>query len=342
MNIFMKNIRGEKTTDIPVWFMRQAGRYLPEYRKIRSNFPKFMDLCKDVDAITEVTLQPINRFNLDAAIIFSDILVISESLKLKVDFIEGKGPLIDTIKNIKDFSILKDRLNYDNLNVVYKSIKAVKRELLNKKIPLIGFSGAPWTLATYLIEGSLTKDHNIIRSFAIDKTVNMDILINLLTDAISYHLINQIKAGADVVQIFDSHAGKADNLLQQKYCINPINKIISNVKKHYPNTPITVFSKGLNFNIINLVKNKDINCLSIDNNTNIELIKKFIPENTCIQGNLDPLRLVVGSDQMLLEAKNIIDTMKNNPFIFNLGHGILPNTPVDNVNKLVDEIRKTN
>ena len=331
----------DKNTKInPIWIMRQAGRYLPEFREIRSKNADFIKLCLNENLSTEITLQPLKRFDLDAAIIFSDILMLVESFNLKVRFVEGKGPLIKSIKDIKDFSTFKELLNYKNLDIVYESIKHVKKETIKEKIPLIGFAGAPWTLATYMIEGALTKDHNTIKTFAIKESVKMSILIELLIKSVSYHLINQIKAGVDVVQIFDSHAGKGDDYIQRIFCIDPVKRIVDNVKKYSPSTPIIVFSKGINANIFYLTKIPGVNCISVDNNTNLNLIKNTIPNNICIQGNLDPVRLVVGSEQMLLETRYIKKIMKNKPFIFNLGHGILPNTPIENVQELINEIRK--
>ena len=340
MNVFLKRLNNQNTKEIPVWFMRQAGRYMKEYHLVKNKFDDFITMCKNIDAVTEITLQPINRFEIDAAIIFSDILILLECLGLKVSFVKGKGPIVDN----KDFEKVIDEFDYntklEELSAVYKSIKEVKKELTRVNKPLIGFAGAPWTIATYILEGKISKDQILIKKYAAEKPRNMAKLMKILSFLVTEHLSNQIDSGVDAIQIFESHSNSMDCYLSELYMINTIKKITKELKERHAKIPIIFFSKTINY-----IGNKDffnnINCVSLGSNYRMKDLIKLLPNEICFQGNLDPVKLMVGGSQMIEDTKKIIEDMKGKNFIFNLGHGILQHTPVKNLEILIEEIKKS-
>lgn len=334
-NLVTKNLRNETTNKVPVWFMRQAGRYMKEYRSIRSKFPDFIQMCKNSEAVTEITLQPIKKFDFDAAIIFSDILVILDAIEVNVNFVEGIGPIVDRPSNINKFRELPNLLNEDKVLPCYKSIKNIKASI---EKPLIGFAAAPWTLASYFIEGKITKDLAKVKKFSYEYPEEMDNLISLFTKLIIDHLKNQIKAGVDIIQIFDTHAYQMDYYLHEKYSINQLKKICKEIRIEYKEIPISFYTKS-DLVFKNYEIEKSINCLSFNSNTDMNIAKNYFSKELCFQGNLDPMLLVVGGEFMKKEALKILSNMKNRNFIFNLGHGILPQTPEKNVHEIIRIIR---
>ena len=333
--LILDNLNYKITEKVPVWLMRQAGRYMKEYHIVKNKFNSFMEMCKNSDAVTEITLQPIKKFDFDAAIIFSDILLVLDAIDINVEFIPGKGPVVENLESLKNIKLLSRELNSKKVKPCYEAIKNVKKELTNK--PLIGFSAAPWTLATYYIEGNITKDLSRIKSFSYKKSKEMDFIIDLFSDLISQHLINQIEAGVDLIQIFDTHSYQMDYYMHHKYSTIQVKKIAKLVREKYPNIPIIYYSK--NFQFLDKEANNYLNCLSLNSNISLKEQKKYFSRNICLQGNLDPYLLVEGGEYMIKEIKNILLEMENNFFIFNLGHGILPQTPVENVFKLVETVR---
>jgi len=333
--LILDNLNYKVTEKVPVWLMRQAGRYMKEYHTVKNKFNDFMEMCKNSDAVTEITLQPIKKFDFDAAIIFSDILLVLDAVDVNVDFIPGKGPVVENLESLKNIKLLSRELNRKKVEPCYKAIKNIKKELTDK--PLIGFSAAPWTLATYYIEGNITKDLSKIKSFSYKNSKEMDFIIDLFSDLISQHLINQIEAGVDLIQIFDTHSYQMDCYMHQKYSTKQVKKIVKSVKAKYPYIPIIYYSK--NFQFLDKNINNYLNCLSLNSNISLREQKKYFRGNICLQGNLDPYLLVEGGDYMVKEINNILSEMENNFFIFNLGHGILPQTPVENVFKLVETVR---
>ncbi len=325
------------SNDIPVWFMRQAGRYMKEYHKIKNNFSSFFDMCKNTQAVKEITLLPIKEFNFDAGIIFSDILIILECLDIQVDFKAGTGPVINN-KNInKIFEKKKQVIDFKRINSVYKSIEITKKSFLELKKPLIGFSGAPWTVAAYLIEGIISKDLIKARDLAYRNPQFLKKIINLLSDIIIEHLTFQIKAGVDIIQLFDTHSNVLDYEGFRYYSIDPAVKICKEIKKRYPSIPISYFSKNTNLRLNKLFDYIDI----INFNSSIRM-KDYIdelPKNIVFQGNLDPVKLVVGGDEMRRTILEILKDMHNKEFIFNLGHGVLPQTPTENVHNCLKIIK---
>ena len=334
-NLIINNLNYKKTETVPIWLMRQAGRYMKEYHIVKNKFSSFMEMCKNSDAVTEITLQPVQKFDFDAAIIFSDILLILDAINVKVDFYPGRGPIVENKESLKNIQLLSEEMNIEKVDPCYKAIGNIKRELNDK--PLIGFSAAPWTLATYYIEGSVTKDLSVIKSFSYKNSKELDYIIDIFSKLILQHLINQIEAGVDLIQIFDTHSFQMDYAMHKKYSIEQVTKISKLIKKKYPTIPIIYYSKKFQFLDNNL--DKYINCLSVNSNISLKEQKKCFKENLCLQGNLDPYLLVEGGENMIKEVNSILRDMKDNFFIFNLGHGILPQTPIENVFKLVETVR---
>jgi uroporphyrinogen decarboxylase len=320
----------------PIWIMRQAGRYLPEYLEIRKNFSGFLDLCYNPEVASEITMQPINRFGFDAAIIFSDILVIPDALGVEVNFVKNEGPKLGKIGELKIENVLS------HLQPVFENLK-ITRQKLGKEKTLIGFSGAPFTLACYMIEGGSSKNFDLTKQTAIKNEEYFAKIINVLIQAVSIYLIEQINSGADVVKIFDSWAGILSQNQFQKWVIEPTIKIIENVKKVHPNTPIIAFPKGAGTLYENYVKKVDCDVLAIDQNISDDFVVNVLQdkENKIIQGNFDNFLLCYGSkNQIEKRAMEILEKFNNKPFIFNLGHGIIKETPIKNVEFLLDLIRK--
>ena len=330
------NILNKKpSNETPIWLMRQAGRYLPEYREIRNKTESFLDLCYNPKLASEVTLQPLKRFNLDAAIIFADILLISEALGVSVKFLEGEGPVLDN--GFLEDNLFDLKFKDEKIKNVYETISNVKNSL-PRNIALIGFAGSPWTVASYMIEGKSTKDFSNAKIW-LNKEDKLSKLIDVLTESTIIYLENQIKAGAEIIQLFDSWSGLLNNNEFKKWVIEPTKIIVDQLKKNYPNIPIIGFPRGACIEDLSIYINKTgINCVSIDYNINIqdmEKLQRVIP----VQGNLHPQILIEGGDNLRKSCFKILETLKNGPHIFNLGHGILPQTPIKNVENLVDMVK---
>lgn len=335
MDRSIQKLLSKKLTKTPIWFMRQAGRYMKEYLEVRSNLESFLDLCYNPDKASEVTMQPIDKFDFDMSIIFSDILVIPHALGQKVEFIKNKGPVLNVSENNNHIDLLQ--FNEEALYPVYKAIKLTRAKLPKEK-SLIGFSGAPWTLSTYMIEGGTTKDFAKVKSFMYADEQKFDYLIDILVDTTSKHLINQIEAGCDSVKIFDSWASVLNEKQFYKYSILPTKKIVQNIRSKYPDTPIIGFPKGAGISYPQYAKETGIDILAFDQN----ISPKWIKDNTkiALQGNLDPVLLASNVDKAIAYSKDLINLMQDRAFIFNLGHGILPITPVDNVEKIVNFVKE--
>lgn len=328
-HLFNKNIYSKET---PIWFMRQAGRYLPEYQNIRKNFSDFIEFCYTPEAVCEVTLQPIKRFDFDAAIIFSDILVVLDALNAKVEFLKNHGPqvsfsIVDNFKMTDDF--------IEKLDPVYKGIKLTKSHLNDKM--LYGFAGAPWTLACYLIEQKSSKDFSATRAFAYKNPEKFYQILDVLTEAVIIHLKEQIKAGVDIVQIFDSWAGILTPVQIRNWVIKPTKKIIEELKKSYPDIPIVAFPKSISTMYREFITTTKPDVIGLDFTFNeYEQIKDL---DVIIQGNLDPCALFADKDMLENMVKKTLDDFKDKKHIFNLGHGILPTTPIENVEFVIDIVK---
>ena len=325
--------------NIPVWLMRQAGRYLPEYREVRKKTNGFLDFCYSSNLAAEVTLQPLKRFNLDAAIIFSDILVIPDSMGIEVSFKEQEGPVLNAIKTKKD---LINRFNYKKIDIlsnVYEAIDKVKRNLPSKT-SLIGFSGGAWTLASYIVEGKLSKDFSIVKKTYYNDKEYFDFLIENLVKNISNHLINQVKAGVDILQIFDSWAGMLGGEDYDQLVIVPTQKIIRRVKSVFPSIPIICFPRMSGINYKSFCKKVKCDAISVDQYMPLEWIKKNNSQKI-VQGNLDPIVLLSDSKDLIKEKiDDILARMEERKLIFNLGHGVVPSTPIENVEFLINYIKR--
>ena len=325
-----------KEKNLPIWFMRQAGRYLPEYQKIRKKNKDFVKFCLNVNDATTVSLQPINKFDLDAVIIFSDILLILSAVGQKVEFKENVGPILNKYNSNKFYN-LKDKEFTNNLTNVYKILKKLKNKIPQEK-SLIGFAGAPWTLLVYMLNKmSPKKNINFLK-----KTKKKEIIkiIKRLEHLIFIHCEKQIQAGADIIQLFDSWAGLIKKKDLNEFCINPNKNIVNKIKKKYPNNPVICFPKGINKNINYFIKKVKPSGISIDHDINLN--KLDLTQNITFQGGLNPKFLLGSNKKMFKEAKKYLDFFKNKPYIFNLGHGILPQTNPSNVKKLVDFVRSYN
>ena len=335
----LRALAGETLKTPPIWVMRQAGRYLPEYRKLRAKAGDFLSLCYNSELAAEVTLQPIERFKLDAAIIFADILLIPQALGSELSFLEGDGPRLSRISNKNDILKLKPANSiHEHLAPIYNTVSLVA-EQLSPKVALIGFAGAPWTVATYMIAGKGTKDQGPAHKFLKEDKDSFEMLINLLTEATILYLSKQIDAGAEVIKIFDSWAGslKEENFV--KYAIEPVKKIITALNKLHPDVPIIAFPREAGLKYIDFANETGANCIAIDHSVDPEWAAKNLQIDSCIQGNLNPKHMVTGGKALLEETTKILDCFSNGPHIFNLGHGITPDGKPENLQLMIDKIR---
>lgn len=326
----------------PIWIMRQAGRYLPEYIQVRSKIDNFLDLCYNPNLACEVTIQPIKRFDFDSAIIFSDILVIPDALGVKVEFLKNHGPKLANFNLNDDLAKLNINNVLNHLKPVFEAINLTKQKLDNNK-SLIGFCGAPWTLACYMIEGGGSKNFDKAKQLAIKQPDLFAKLIDILVEASQIYLSEQIKAGADIVKIFDSWAGLLSVDEVAKWIINPAQRIVNYLKKNYPHIPIIYFPKALGVNYLQFSQDVDCHAVAIDQHVDIKwaFANIYQKNNKIIQGNLDNYLLAFGSQIEIEKAViKILETVQNRPFIFNLGHGILPQTPIENVEIMLKTIRQ--
>ena len=340
MSLFLNCVNGSKVERPPIWFMRQAGRYLTEYRNTRKSAGSFLELCYNSDLATEVTLQPIDRFGFDAAILFADILLILDALGVKVQFIEGQGPVLEAIKNRRDIQKISNvQQIHETLYPVYETVKKLKKQLPNET-PLIGFAGAPWTLATYLINGRGEQGSLTAKKFLIENNEEFEEIVNLLTTATIEYLLMQIKSGADVIKIFDSWAGALNADMVLRYSLNPIKKIVSEIKQQYPNIPFIVFPRSVNTTYSYFSDEECFDVLAVDQFLDRKWIAKKIQPKKVIQGNLDPIFLTQKEDILLNELKKVTEDFNAFPYVFNLGHGITPDAKVENVKFVVDYIKE--
>ncbi len=328
-------LRRQANAQVPIWLMRQAGRYLPEYRAMRARAKSFLDLCFTPELAVEATLQPIRRFPLDAAIIFSDILVVPHALGQPVSFEEGQGPRLEPIRSHEQLAQLSmDRLAM-TLAPVATALAAVRREL-PEHVALFGFAGAPWTVASYMVEGSGGSDFAIAKAWAYREPESFGRLIELLVDATAAYLLQQIEAGAEILQIFDSWAGVLSPAALERWALRPTAEIVRRVKAQHPGVPIVVFPRGVGASYARYAAECDCDGLSLDATVAPEWAAAALQATVTVQGNLDPFVLVSGGSAMRDEATRILERLAGGPFVFNLGHGILPQTPPDHVAALCD------
>ncbi len=336
MKKLLNVLNGGVETVPPIWLMRQAGRYLPEYREVRKQAGSFLDLCYNTELAIEVTLQPIRRFGFDASILFSDILVIPHAMGRKVEFQEGEGPVLEPI-DAAGIDALEVSGIVEHLKPVIGTVSGLRGELPDETT-LIGFCGAPWTVATYMIAGYGTSDQAPARIFALSQPEVFQRLIDKLVEASSAYLIAQLKAGADVVQIFDSWAGILGGDQFQQWCVDPVAQIVKNVRSNVPDAKIIGFPKGSGNKYFGYRKATGINCLGLDWSVPMAQAQE-LQSHGAVQGLLDPLRLIAGGDSLKSGIDDILDNLGSGPLVFNLGHGITPLTPIENVELLMKHVR---
>jgi uroporphyrinogen decarboxylase len=318
--------------------MRQAGRYLPEYRALREKAGSFLELCFDPKRAAEITLQPIRRFGFDAAILFSDILVVPHALGQSVSFVEGEGPRLDALKDPAALNRLRRDIDHRPLEPVYETIGRVKQDL-PPAVTLLGFCGAPWTLATYMIAGCGTADQFPARLFAYQFSDAFAKLIDLLVEASASYLCRQLAAGVDAVQIFDTWAGVLPTGEFQNWCIRPVARLIEKVRREHPQARIIGFPRGAGTELGRYLDDAAVDAVGLDWTIELDFARGAIQSRRPIQGNLDPLALLAGGAALDRSIDAILTAFSHGPFIFNLGHGVLPDTPLRHVERLVGRVR---
>ena len=339
--LFLDAFSDKKNIASPLWIMRQAGRYLPEYRKVRSNFENFMDMCRNADACCEVALQPLRRYDLDAAIVFSDILTIPEAMGMDLSFIKGKGPIFSNpIRGSKDIDNLLNNDNViDDLNYVYNAVKITKSAV---NVPLIGFTGSPWTLAAYMIEGQGSKQFNFLRKFMYSQPDLMHKLLMKVSNIIIDYLSMQVQNGADSLMIFDTWGGILPKDKYAEFSLKYMEYISLAVKNKHKDIPIVFFTKG-GSNFLDLYKGLSCNGVGVDWNVSIDEARNRLGDNIVIQGNFDPAMLYASHNeikQTIKKTMNYINADKNN-YIVNLGHGVYPDVDPEKVKTLVESVRES-
>jgi uroporphyrinogen decarboxylase len=335
---FLTALRGSIVSPAPIWLMRQAGRYLPEYREVRAKAGSFLDLCLSPDLAAEVTLQPLRRFDLDAAIVFSDILMVPYALGQRVEFVEGEGPKLDAIADGSALAKLDPVKAEERFAPVYETLSRVVAQL-PRNVPVIGFCGAPWTVASYMVEGCGSKDQAAARLFAYRDPGSFRRLIDILVEASIGYLKGQVEAGALALQIFDSWAGSLPEDEFDRWCIFPTRAIVDGVKSAYPDIPIIGFPRGCGALAERYAQETRIDAIGCDTSMPLGYIKEKLQGRLTVQGNLDPLLLAAGGVHLERRVEEILDLLGGGPFVFNLGHGIVPETPPEHVARLVELVK---
>ena len=334
----LRVLAGERSAKPPIWLMRQAGRYLPEYRVIREQSDSFLDLCFNPKLAAEITLQPIRRFGFDAAILFSDILVVPYALGQHVSFEAGEGPRLDALAEPGDLRRLNGEIDHDTLSPVYETIARVKEQLL-ERVALLGFCGAPWTVATYMIAGRGSADQSTARLFAYRHPEAFAELIEVLVASSISYLAKQLDAGVDAVQIFDTWAGVLPRDEFQKWCIEPMARIVAGLRRQRQGAKIIGFPRGAGTELPCYLAGVPVDAIGLDWTIELGFAREQIQKLRPVQGNLDPLALLAGGTALDRAVDSILQAFSDGPFIFNLGHGVLPDTPVENVARLVERVR---
>jgi uroporphyrinogen decarboxylase len=335
---FIEVLSGRRQAVPPLWMMRQAGRYLPEYREVRAKAGGFLDLCFTPEFAAEVTLQPIRRFNFDAAIIFSDILVIPYALGRSVRFEIGEGPRLDPLDTPDKVGTLAAQADFSRLEPVFEALRRVRRELASQ-IALIGFCGAPWTVATYMVAGQGTPDQAPARMMAYRHPEAFAKIIDAVVESSIIYLLGQLKAGADVLQIFDTWAGVLPPREFQRWSVEPTKRIIEGVRQQVPDARIIGFPRGAGALLPSYVEATGVDAVSIDWATEPSLIREKVQNRVAVQGNLDPLALIAGGAALDRSIDDVLSNYAGGRLIFNLGHGIQPDTPIAHVEQMVRRVR---
>ncbi len=335
----LRALRGETLPTPPIWMMRQAGRYLPEYRATRAEAGDFLKLCYNPELAAEVTLQPIRRYGFDAAILFADILLLPQALGADLWFVTGEGPRMSTVTTDADFAKLgQGDMIHDTLNPVYETVKRLSRDLPSETT-LIGFAGAPWTVATYLIAGRGTPDKAPARALLAENPVLFDKIMERLTEATIDYLSEQVKAGAEVIKLFDSWAGALEGDAFDRYITEPARIITSELKSRFPDLPVIAFPRQAGEKYIGFHNATGADCVALDNSISPEWGAEHVQPLGCVQGNLASSHMVTGGDALVQETKRVVQAFSKGPHIFNLGHGITPDADPENVQLMIDTVR---
>ena len=335
----LKALAGERQDIPPVWIMRQAGRYLPEYRELRATAGGFLDLCYNPEFATEVTMQPIRRFGFDAAILFADILLLPQALGMKLWFETGEGPRLEPVSNLAEINSLKpiDEI-HETLNPVYETVKRLS-DTLPAETTLIGFAGAPWTVATYMVAGRGSSDQGPARKMMYQDPVAFQELIDLVADATIEYLAKQVEAGAEVVKLFDSWAGALSGSGFEQYALKPAVKIATALKARFPDLKFIGFPRGAGGGYISFADAGVFDGLALDSSVPAEWARDNLQTKVAVQGNLDPMMMITGGEMLESETRRLLDILGGGPYIFNLGHGITPEGKPENVEKMLRIIR---
>lgn len=334
----VRALKGETVTPPPFWFMRQAGRYLPEYREVRKTARNFLHFCYSPDLAVEVTLQPLRRLHADAAIMFSDILVIPDALGQEVQFKEGEGPVLKPIRNVGDLAQLDDARLHDHLAPVYEILGRLRAEI-PEETTLIGFAGAPWTIAVYMVEGRGGTECGTARTWAYRDPEGFGRLMDILVNSVSGYLIRQVEAGAEVLQLFDSWAGVLSESQFRRWIIEPNRRIVERVKAVHPGIPIIGFPRNAGVLYREFVERTGVDGVSLDHTVPLTWARDTLQPLCAVQGNLDNHVLLAGGQALEKGVGDLLNILGGGPFIFNLGHGILPPTPPENVERVAEIIR---
>lgn len=336
----LRALAGEKQHVPPIWMMRQAGRYLPEYRATRAQAGDFLSLCYNSELAAEVTLQPIRRYGFDAAILFADILLVPQALGADLWFVTGEGPRLSTITTDADFAKLGPVSDiHETLNPIYDTLRILKQELPSETA-LIGFAGAPWTVATYMIAGRGTPDQGPAHALKAENRPLFEALLARITEATIDYLSKQIEAGAEVVKIFDSWAGSLKGEDFQKYALEPCRQITAALKERHPGIPVIGFPREAGDKYIGFAKATGVDCVAVDNSVTPEWVAEHVQIDGCVQGNLASRHMVTGGQDLINDTRRIVNALRGGPHIFNLGHGITPDADPDNVQLMIDTVRE--
>jgi uroporphyrinogen decarboxylase len=331
-------LEGQRQAIPPIWMMRQAGRYLPEYRAVREKAGGFLDLCFNPELAAEVTLQPVRRFGFDAAILFSDILVVPLALGRKVWFEEGEGPQLEPLADAKALHSLRPQVDETILAPVYETVRRVKAALA-PRTTLIGFCGAPWTVATYMVAGRGTPDQAPAKTLAVREPQAFQHMIDCLVDAAAGYLAHQLEAGAEVVQIFDTWAGSMPAQDFERWCVQPTKRLVAKLREKWPGAKVIGFPRGADRNIPRYVDETGIDAVSLGNEVDRSFAREQIQSRLPVQGNVDPLALLESGATLDREVDAVLQAFGAGPLIFNLGHGILPQTPIAHVERMLKRVR---
>jgi len=334
---FLAALGGKTHRTPPFWLMRQAGRYLPEYRELRAKAGGFLDLVYNPDFATEVTMQPLRRYGMDAAILFADILIVPHGLHRSLTFAEGEGPQLEPLRAGDKLPFFSPAAFDERAAPVYESVRQIRAQLMHEGFTdtaLIGFAGAPWTVATYMVEGGSSRDFVNVKRWAYSDPESFSQLIDLITQATIYYLLMQVRAGAEALQLFDSWAGVLDEQMFRRWVIGPTREIVDTLRSECPDVPVIGFPRGAGRLYQEYVQNTGVTALGLDPQVPAKWAASVLQPTVSVQGNLDPICLLAGGDALLMATENILMNLSGGPFVFNLGHGVHKDTPPEHVAQL--------